>query len=599
MPKITISYRRKDSDAMTGRIRDRMAAYFGEKSIFMDIDSIPLGIDFRKQIQEALRENQVLLAVIGPHWTGPVEGGPARILDPADPVRIEVETALASGIPTIPVLVGGATLPKASELPESLKELPFFNAAEVSAGLDFNTHVDRLIRAVEHIIKAKSPTALKVPAALARSKWLVVAGGALACVAIVAAALVYHYRPQATAPSVEVQKAQAPPQPSVPPTASQTAQMPPQPVTSAPQTQSPPVAPPDKNSADARAAAAACDPGSVPVFYDNFKTIDPAWYKLGTDPHSDYYVADNQLIVAARADEFVANYRQATFRNGSICTQLISPPTMKNLSDTSAGLMFWGIDDEHFYDAIIFPDGTYKIEKWVKDSSTELGADKTDAIKTGPLAKNTIKITNTNDTNTLYINGRKIKEFKGQAGKDENYLGMIANSEPNQVDEWRFGEIVMTQPNYADEFTDFGVSPQSTLKDNVGANTPTSIPGAKTISTTELYAAIQRGTLDGSPFVMADVLLDAHPKTIRGAKRLADKSAYTGSFDDDVQQSLRKQLTALTKNSLAMPIVFFCEGAKCWESYNAALRAEKMGFTRVYWYRGGINTWKAAGLPMN
>ena len=115
----------------------------------------------------------------------------------------------------------------------------------------------------------------------------------------------------------------------------------------------------------------------------------------------------------------------------------------------------------------------------------------------------------------------------------------------------------------------------------------------------ELFAAVQRGSLDGAPCVLADALNGAHAKTIRGAKRIPDKSDYAGSFDDDVQQNLRKQLTALTKNSLTMPIVFFCEGAVCWESYNAALRAEKMGFTRIFWYRGGINAWKAAALPMN
>jgi len=56
MPEITISYRRKDSDAITGRIRDRIARDFGDNSVFMDIDNIPLGIDFRKHIQKALRE---------------------------------------------------------------------------------------------------------------------------------------------------------------------------------------------------------------------------------------------------------------------------------------------------------------------------------------------------------------------------------------------------------------------------------------------------------------------------------------------------------------------------------------------------------------
>jgi len=155
MPEITISYRRKDSDAITGRIRDRIARHFGDNSLFMDIDNLPLGIDFRKHIQKALRENQILLVIIGPNWIGPVEGAPARILDPTDPVRIEVETALQRDMPTIPELVSGATMPSASELPESLKDLPFFNAAEVNSGLDFHSHVDRLVRAMEQIFKGK------------------------------------------------------------------------------------------------------------------------------------------------------------------------------------------------------------------------------------------------------------------------------------------------------------------------------------------------------------------------------------------------------------------------------------------------------------
>jgi rhodanese-related sulfurtransferase len=62
---------------------------------------------------------------------------------------------------------------------------------------------------------------------------------------------------------------------------------------------------------------------------------------------------------------------------------------------------------------------------------------------------------------------------------------------------------------------------------------------------------------------------------------------------------LSAQLNALTKNNLNTPIVFFCAGVVCWESYNACLRAEKIGYTRVYWYRGGLNAWQAAALPMN
>jgi PQQ-dependent catabolism-associated CXXCW motif protein len=141
------------------------------------------------------------------------------------------------------------------------------------------------------------------------------------------------------------------------------------------------------------------------------------------------------------------------------------------------------------------------------------------------------------------------------------------------------------------------VPPQTALKADVGTKTPTTAPGARLISTSDLYAAIQRGSLDGAQFLLVDVLADTHAKTIRAAKRLPEGGS-SGHFDDEVQQRLRTQLMSLTRNNLTMPIVFFCEGAACWESYNAVLRAAKMGFSRIFWYRGGLNSWKQASLPM-
>ena len=57
------------------------------------------------------------------------------------------------------------------------------------------------------------------------------------------------------------------------------------------------------------------------------------------------------------------------------------------------------------------------------------------------------------------------------------------------------------------------------------------------------------------------------------------------------------QLRELTANNPNRALVFFCQGARCWESYNAALRAIHAGFTAVYWYRGGVLAWEAADLP--
>jgi hypothetical protein len=164
MPKIIISYRRADSGVITGRIRDRLAQHYGEDAIFMDIDSIPFGMDFRKNIADVLSKNDLLLAVIGADWLGTASSGRTpglapghgRIHDQDDPVRIEVETALQRGIPTIPVLVGGAGMPKADDLPDSLKNLSFHNAAEVDSGRDFHAHMDRLIRSMDAALKGKS-----------------------------------------------------------------------------------------------------------------------------------------------------------------------------------------------------------------------------------------------------------------------------------------------------------------------------------------------------------------------------------------------------------------------------------------------------------
>ena len=118
MPAILISYRRADSSAIAGRIFDRLAAQYGEESVFMDVDHIPFGIDFRTHIQETLQRTDVLIAVIGGNWLGKSADGAARMHEKTDPVRVEIETALERKTPIIPVLVDGARMPQSADLPE-------------------------------------------------------------------------------------------------------------------------------------------------------------------------------------------------------------------------------------------------------------------------------------------------------------------------------------------------------------------------------------------------------------------------------------------------------------------------------------------------
>jgi hypothetical protein len=154
-PKIVLSYRRSDS-AMAGRIFDRLAQHFGKANLFIDIDNVPFGVDFRKHIDDALQASDVLIAVVGEKWLGPQADGKLRINNSADPVRVELETALKRNITVLPVLLDGTSMPDAADLPEGIREFAYRNAIEVESGRDFNVHIDRLIRAMEQILGIKA-----------------------------------------------------------------------------------------------------------------------------------------------------------------------------------------------------------------------------------------------------------------------------------------------------------------------------------------------------------------------------------------------------------------------------------------------------------
>jgi len=180
MAKIVISYRRVDTEAIAGRIRDRLAEYYSSDHIFMDIDSIPFGTDYRTHIREALVSSDILLAIMGPEWAGSESAGSMRIKDTGDPVRIEIETAIEACIPLLPVLVAGAKMPKTENLPSSLEALPFFNAAEVASGRDFHLHIERLIYAIDQILKRRSrPFPWRTRKSPSRRRNILVAGAAM------------------------------------------------------------------------------------------------------------------------------------------------------------------------------------------------------------------------------------------------------------------------------------------------------------------------------------------------------------------------------------------------------------------------------------
>ncbi len=145
MNEIFVSYRRADSNDVTGRICDYLENRFGADSVFQDVDSILFGQDFREVIANAISGCKVMLAIVGDDWVTVVNhNGKRRLEDPNDYVRVEVSTALQQGIPLIPVLVENIAMPTADELSEPLRELVYRNAAPVRPDPDFQNDMHRL-----------------------------------------------------------------------------------------------------------------------------------------------------------------------------------------------------------------------------------------------------------------------------------------------------------------------------------------------------------------------------------------------------------------------------------------------------------------------
>src|SRR5262245_28575583 len=133
MGAIFVSYRRGDSEGQARALFNELTEQLGKNSVFMDVDSIALGRDFRQTLQERLGSCDLMLALIGPDWLDVRDASGKRRLDnAADFVRQEIAAALRRNIPVTPVLVRGAQVPAPEQLPDDLKDLAYRHGFELS-----------------------------------------------------------------------------------------------------------------------------------------------------------------------------------------------------------------------------------------------------------------------------------------------------------------------------------------------------------------------------------------------------------------------------------------------------------------------------------
>lgn len=131
--KIFVNYRRSDAQGFAGRLADSLTLHFGSDRVFRDVTGIDYGQDFEQVIVERIEQACAVVVVIGENWlTATSDEGQRRLDDPDDYVLREISAALEGGVVVVPVLIGGATMPRKEELPARLADLAMRNAITIS-----------------------------------------------------------------------------------------------------------------------------------------------------------------------------------------------------------------------------------------------------------------------------------------------------------------------------------------------------------------------------------------------------------------------------------------------------------------------------------
>ena len=156
MGTVFINYRRGDTAGEARALYNDLTARFGDESVFMDVDDIALGRDFRQALHERLAQCDLMLVLVGRGWTDAKnESGARRLEDPADFVGLEIEAALKRNIAVTPVLVQGAQMPSLDQLPANLKDFAYRNGFELSHSR-WESDVQEMVKRL-HLSRATTP----------------------------------------------------------------------------------------------------------------------------------------------------------------------------------------------------------------------------------------------------------------------------------------------------------------------------------------------------------------------------------------------------------------------------------------------------------
>lgn len=125
-PSIFVSYRRSDTGFVVGPFADQLGRYL-DMPVFFDVSRLRGGENWLDRIEQEVNECVALVAVIGSTWLIAADERGRRIDAVDDVVRHEIATALARGVPVLPVLVR-TSMPASGDLPADIRGLAAYQA---------------------------------------------------------------------------------------------------------------------------------------------------------------------------------------------------------------------------------------------------------------------------------------------------------------------------------------------------------------------------------------------------------------------------------------------------------------------------------------
>ncbi|MEO1290698.1 MAG: TIR domain-containing protein, partial [Chloroflexota bacterium] len=131
---------------------------YGEENVFLDVDQIPLGQNFKETLQESLDQSDVVLIIVGDRWVDELKKREEDRISDANYVYVEIMRALDKAIPLIiPIMLNKTSDLKRDDLPQEMQKITSLQYGRVRDNPDFHTDMDKIRQRIDERFPSQSP----------------------------------------------------------------------------------------------------------------------------------------------------------------------------------------------------------------------------------------------------------------------------------------------------------------------------------------------------------------------------------------------------------------------------------------------------------